>query len=191
MRLGFRGFAHSRLPIPDSRSRGFGQASLVASIATSLGVDPNLAVAVAQQESGFNPNALSSAGAQGEMQLMPATAAQLGVTNPFDPTQNITAGISYLKALLTQFGGDTASALAAYNWGPGNVAAAQAAYGDSWLNYAPSETQNYVTKIMGQLGLPLPGGSSGTGGGWDLSSLTDPTTLIFAAAGALALYYMW
>ena len=113
MRLGFRGFAHSRLPIPDSRSRGFGQASLVASIATSLGVDPNLAVAVAQQESGFNPNALSSAGAQGEMQLMPATAAQLGVTNPFDPTQNITAGISYLKALLTQFGGDTASALAA------------------------------------------------------------------------------
>ena len=119
------------------------------------------------------------------MQLMPATAAQLGVTNPFDPTQNITAGISYLKALLTQFGGDTASALAAYNWGPGNVAAAQAAYGDSWLNYAPSETQNYLTKIMGQLGLPLPGGSSGTGGGWDLSSLSDPTTLIFAGARGL------
>lgn len=112
--------------------------------ASRYGVDPNLAVAVAQQESGGNPNAVSSAGAQGVMQLMPATAAALGVSNPFDPTQNIDAGVRYLAQLISEFG-DVQLGLAAYDWGPGNVSK----YGYSnW----PSETTTYVSRILASIG---------------------------------------
>lgn len=128
--------------------------ALVSSIATQYGLPPTLALAVAQEESGFNPNAVSSAGAIGVMQLMPATAASLGVSNPLDPTQNITGGVKYLSSLLSQFG-DPAQALAAYNWGPGNVANAISEYGSSWLSYAPSETQNYVASIMAAAGIAM------------------------------------
>ena len=124
-------------------------AALVQQIASQYGLNPGLALAVAQRESSLNPNAVSSEGAQGVMQLMPATAAQYGVTNPFDPVQNITAGVQYLLALLSQFNGDVASALAAYNWGPGNVKNAQNQYGANWLAYAPSSTQAYVFALSG------------------------------------------
>jgi soluble lytic murein transglycosylase-like protein len=125
---------------------------MVVAEAQRQGVDLNLALAVAQQESGFNPNAVSSAGAIGVFQLMPATAAQLGV-NPYDAQKNIQGGITYLRQMLSMFG-DPATALAAYNWGPGAVRNAQAAYGADWLSHAPAETQNYVARIMGSTSLP-------------------------------------
>jgi hypothetical protein len=119
--------------------------NLLDQAASRYGVDPNLAVSVAQQESGGNPNAVSSVGAQGVMQLMPQTAAALGVSNPFDPVENIDAGVRFLSQLIQQFGGDVQLALAAYNWGPGNVAK----YGYSnW----PAQTVNYVASILARIG---------------------------------------
>jgi len=117
---------------------------LLVDAANKYGLDPNLVIAVATQESGGNPNAVSPVGAQGVMQLMPATAAQLGVTNPLDPSQNIDAGVRYLSQLMDQFDGNTQLALAAYNWGPGHVSK----YGFSnW----PAETTNYVSKILASI----------------------------------------
>ena len=125
---------------------GAGQyASTIDQAASRYGVDPSLVSAVVQQESGFDTNATSSAGAAGLMQLMPATAQSLGVTNPYDPTQSIDAGTRYLKGLLDEFGGDTSLALAAYNAGPNAVRA----YG----GVPPyPETQAYVTNITNNLG---------------------------------------
>jgi|SRR5580700_2931736 hypothetical protein len=125
---------------------------IIADAAATAGIDPNLAIAVAVQESSLNPNAQSPAGAQGLFQLMPATAASLGVTDPFDPTQSANAGCEYLAQMLSMFGGDTSKALGAYNWGPGNVKNAINTYGAAWLAHAPAETQNYVQRILGGLG---------------------------------------
>jgi len=117
--------------------------------ARSHGLDPRLVDLVIRMESGYNPRAVSPKGARGVMQLMPATAASLGVTNAYDPEQNIPAGVSFLGSLLNTYGGDQAAALAAYNWGPANVNKAQATYGSNWLSYAPASVQSYVNGILG------------------------------------------
>jgi hypothetical protein len=141
---------------------------LITQAALHNGVDPQLALEVAQAESGLNPNAISGAGAIGVMQLEPATAAIYGA-DPYNTAENIDAGVSYLGDLLNQFG-DAGTALAAYNWGPGAVRRAIATYGTApvgfrggaapaWFAHAPSETQNYVLRILGNMafaGLPSP-----------------------------------
>lgn len=97
-----------------------------------------------RQESGFNPCAVSSKGALGLMQLMPATAHYLGVRNPFDPKQNLESGARYLSELLQRYGGDVKRALSAYNAGP-SVA-------DKYQSVPPiPETQNYVESILKQV----------------------------------------
>lgn len=129
---------------------------LITEEAARQGVDANLAIQVASAESGLNPNVPdSSAGAIGVFQLEPATAAQLGV-NPRDLTQNIAGGIRYLGGLLSQFGDSIPAALAAYNWGPGNLANAMSRWGSDWVSHLPAETTAYVAKIIRNLGLSLP-----------------------------------
>ena len=95
---------------------------LIEEAAAEYGLDPVLVRAVIATESAFDPMAVSQAGAQGLMQLMPALAEELGVADPFDPRENIMAGTRYLSALLDDNDGDVPLALASYNAGPGNVA---------------------------------------------------------------------
>ncbi len=114
--------------------------SAIEQAAARHNVDPNLVRAVVKVESNFNPNAVSRKGAMGLMQLMPATARQLNVKNPFDPEQNVDAGVRHLKQLLESYGGDIKLTLAAYNAGAGAVARSSGV-----PHYA--ETQNYVRRI--------------------------------------------
>ena len=121
-------------------------ASIIASAAASNGLDPKLIEAVIRTESNFDAQAVSPVGAQGLMQLMPATAAELGVSDAFDPEQNIQAGSKYLKRLMDRYDGDTGLALAAYNWGMGNL--------ERHPQRMPQETVNYVAKITGLMRSP-------------------------------------
>lgn len=107
------------------------------------GVDPNLLAAQGWAESGFNPNAVSPVGAQGIAQFMPGTAAEYGI-DPMDPVQAIDGQARYMANMLERYDGDVARALAAYNAGPGRVD------DGSWQNI--NETQNYVGRILGELG---------------------------------------
>jgi soluble lytic murein transglycosylase-like protein len=111
------------------------------------GIRADLIRAVIQVESAFNPRAVSPKGAMGLMQLMPATAREFGVLDPFNPAENIRAGVSYLRQLLDRYDDDEQLALAAYNAGPGAVGK----YGNKIPPY--KETQNYVHKIAGIRGI--------------------------------------
>ncbi|VXB23838.1 bifunctional muramidase and murein lytic transglycosylase [Bacillus sp. 349Y] len=135
------------LSLPHSQERDVNQApgtgfdSIISRAAERYGIPAKLVHSVVKQESGYNPEATSHAGAAGLMQLMPGTARGLGVTDIYDPEQNVFAGAKYLKQMLVKYDGDMKLALAAYNAGPGNV--------DKYSGVPPfQETQNYVRKIM-------------------------------------------
>ena len=108
-------------------------------------IPKSLIGAVIKAESGFNPKAVSPAGAQGLMQLMPQTAKSLGVTDSFDPEQNINGGSRYLRMMLNRYDNNLTKALAAYNWGPHRV--------DRGLKNMPEETRNYLKVILKELGI--------------------------------------
>ena len=120
---------------------------LIQQAAQQEGLDANLLRAVAQRESGFRSCAVSQKGAMGLMQLMPATAQELGVHDPFDPAQSLLSGARLLKQLLARFGGDTALALGAYNAGPERVE-------ESGGVPRIPETIRYVQQILGKLPMP-------------------------------------
>ncbi len=113
---------------------------LIDGVAQQVSLAPELIRSVVGTESNFRPDAVSSAGAQGLMQLMPATARELEVTDSFDPQQNLLGGSRYLKQLLNKYDGDLDHALAAYNWGPGNV-------DRKGLGQMPQETRDYLVKV--------------------------------------------
>lgn len=115
---------------------------IVQEASNTYGVPVSLISKIIQAESGWNHKAKSRVGAMGMMQLMPRTAKALGVSNPYDPGQNIMGGVKYLSSLIKRYKGDTTLAVAAYNAGPGNV--------DKYKGVPPfKETQNFVKKVLG------------------------------------------
>jgi soluble lytic murein transglycosylase-like protein len=140
--------AHSKEPVlvtkPTSREYRDNYDALIVEHARAQGLRADLVRAVVQVESGYNPRAVSTKGAQGLMQLMPSTARQLGVRAPFDPEENIRGGTTYLRQLLDRFDGNEELALAAYNAGPLAV--------DRYGNKVPPyrETRDYVRKVRTQ-----------------------------------------
>lgn len=141
--------AAGRLGVPESMDAIFEEA------AEKYNVPVNLLMAVGKAESGFNADAVSSAGAQGVMQLMPATAAALGVDNAFDARSNIMGGAKYLSQKLQQYNGDIDLTLAAYNAGSGNV--------EKYGGVPPfNETINYIRRIREYMGQELSTGKTVT-----------------------------
>jgi soluble lytic murein transglycosylase-like protein len=117
---------------------------LVTTASSKNDVDPDLIMALIAAESGFNSNAISPKGAKGLMQLMPQTAARLGVENPMDPVANVQAGTRYLRELLDRYHNDLTTALAAYNAGPERV--------EQYRGVPPyPETRSYIIKVMSDL----------------------------------------
>lgn len=112
---------------------------IISRASRKYGVDVGLIKAVIKAESDFNPQAVSHSGARGLMQLMPATARSLGVNDSFDPEQNVMGGTRFLKDMLQRYDGNVDSALAAYNWGPGNV--------DKRSDHLPRETRDYLVRV--------------------------------------------
>ncbi len=151
--------------------------------AATYNVPVSLLEAVGMQESTFRADAVSKAGAQGIMQLMPATARELGVTDSFDAEQNIMGGAKYLSQLLNRFNGDTSLALAAYNAGANNV--------QKYGGIPPfQETQNYVEKVLGYMknGVKLPDGTVTTGSSSDVSTGSSGRSFVVeeASTGTLS-----
>lgn len=126
----------------DLSKKQFGK--IIDTVAKEHNVNPKLINAVIEQESQFNPNAVSKSGAMGLMQLMPGTAREVGVKKPFDPVDNIRGGTKYLSSLLSRYHGNVTLALSAYNAGPNNV--------DRYKGVPPfQETKNYVEAIIRKL----------------------------------------
>lgn len=141
---------------------------IIRTAAQMHGVSEGLVKAIMHTESGFNPNARSPVGAQGLMQLMPATARRFNVSNAYDPTQNIYGGTKYLSWLIKRFNGNIQFALAGYNAGEGNV--------DKYGGIPPfRETQDYVRRVMSRYNNLYANGSS------NLSSPAPPVQVISAS----------
>jgi hypothetical protein len=141
----------TRMPdaTPGAAVRSDDYGDVIAEHASQHGLTPDLVRAVIQVESGFNPRAVSPKGAMGLMQLMPATARDLGVMNPFEPEQNIAGGVRYLKQLLDRYDSNVELALAAYNAGPASV--------ERYSGIPPyRETQDYVKKVTARSGPAAP-----------------------------------
>ncbi len=143
-----------RMPYPEAASKSApptdeakmaGAPEIVERAASTYNVDASLISAVIKAESGGNPRATSPKGAMGMMQLMPGTAKDLGVNDPYDPRQNIMGGTKYLKMLLDRYDGNRDLALAAYNWGPGNL--------EKSHRSMPRETVEYVARIKKFMGV--------------------------------------
>ncbi|MBN7774187.1 lytic transglycosylase domain-containing protein [Clostridium aminobutyricum] len=148
-------------------------------------VPADLLKAVAKAESGFNSNAVSRCGAMGVMQLMPATAKALGVTDAYDPEQNIMGGAKYLSQKLQAYDGDITLALASYNAGSGNVAK----YG----GVPPfPETQNYINKVLGYMGqeIEIPERTDWKSNSLILGDILGENSQTFSEMGAEKAYYM-
>jgi hypothetical protein len=135
------GFTFTDQEIKTSNIAKGDYSNIINAMATKYNVPPNLIKAIIMAESGGNAGAKSGVGAQGLMQLMPDTAKELKVKDPFDPAQNIEGGTKYVSRLLKRYSGDASKALAAYNWGMGNVER-------KGMNSLPSETQKYIPKVM-------------------------------------------
>lgn len=152
-----------------------GYQNIVQQAAQQNGVDPNLISAIATQESNWNPQATSSAGAQGIMQLMPDTAKSLGVTKPFDPAQNIMGGTKYFAGLLKKYGGNVDAALAAYNGGDSQAQLVM----QGKLPSKP-ETRNYVHEIHNAY---YGGGAPPAGGGGKPPAPNAPPDVNYGTGG--------
>lgn len=155
--------------------------------ASMYGVDPNLALAIADRESGFDQNARGADGEVGVFQLMEGTARDLGVDR-YNLDGNIAGGVRYLAQQFATFGGDPFKAVAAYNAGPGYVAGKIRQYGDQdWFNHIYESTQDYVTAVVPQ----VPGTIVYAGGpGAPITpARIEPLAMAAAlAAGLLVLY---